>query len=104
MKRWVVLDGDRALIEELRERAARAPALAPADEALARFDAGETPTLNLKALARDAAQRAEAEQIARALERTRWNRREAARLLRISYKALLYKMRDAGLADAPPAA
>jgi two-component system response regulator AtoC len=104
IKRLVVLDADHALIEELRERVARAPAVPPADEALARFDAGETPTLNLKALARDAAQRAEAEQIARALERTRWNRREAAKLLQISYKALLYKMRDAGLAGAPPAA
>jgi two-component system response regulator AtoC len=104
MKRWVVLDGEGSLIGELRGRVSRAPALAPADEALARFDAGETPTLNLKALARDAAQRAEAEQIALALERTRWNRRQAARLLRISYKALLYKMRDAGLAGAPPAA
>jgi two-component system response regulator AtoC len=103
MKRLVVLDGDRALVDELRERVARAPA-PRAPSALERFDAGETPTLNLKALARDAAQRAEAEQIALALERTRWNRREAAKLLQISYKALLYKMRDAGLADAPPAA
>jgi two-component system response regulator AtoC len=103
IKRLVVLDGDGELVAELRERAARAPAPRTAS-ALERFDAGETPTLNLKALARDAAQRAEAEQISLALERTRWNRREAAKLLQISYKALLYKMRDAGLADAPPAA
>ncbi|HXZ85838.1 MAG TPA: sigma-54 dependent transcriptional regulator [Myxococcota bacterium] len=103
IKRLVVLEGDRSLVEELRERVARIPAPG-APGLLERFDAGETPTLNLKALARDAAQRAEAEQISRALERTRWNRREAAKLLQISYKALLYKMRDAGLADAPPAA
>jgi len=103
IKRLVVLDGDHALVEELRERVARTPA-AQEPSALERYDAGETPTLNLKALARDAAQRAEAEEIARALERTRWNRREAAKLLQISYKALLYKMRDAGLADPPPAA
>jgi two-component system response regulator AtoC len=103
IKRLVVLDADETLVDELRERVARAPAPRPAS-ALERFDAGETPTLNLKALARDAAQRAEAEQIARALEHTRWNRREAAKLLQISYKALLYKMRDAGLAEAPPAA
>jgi DNA-binding NtrC family response regulator len=103
IKRLVVLESDLALREELRERVARAPAARPPSE-LERWDAGETPTLNLKKLARDAAQRAEAEQIAQALERTRWNRREAAKLLKISYKALLYKMRDAGLAGAPPAA
>jgi len=36
---------------------------------------------------------AEREAIARTLERTRWNRKEAARRLGISYKALLYKIR-----------
>jgi DNA-binding NtrC family response regulator len=35
--------------------------------------------------------------IAEALEGTRWNRAEAARLLRISAKALAYKMRGLGL-------
>jgi DNA-binding NtrC family response regulator len=44
---------------------------------------------------------AEARLIAKVLERTRWNRREAAEILQISYKALLYKMKDAGLASAP---
>ena len=28
------------------------------------------------------------------LERTRWNRKEAAEILGISYKALLYKIKD----------
>jgi hypothetical protein len=32
------------------------------------------------------------------LQRTRWNRAKAARLLGISYKALLYKIVDCGLA------
>jgi two-component system response regulator AtoC len=35
--------------------------------------------------------------IGKALERTKWNRKEAARLLNISYKALLYKIRRYGL-------
>jgi two-component system response regulator AtoC len=102
MRRRVVLHQDGALAAELRERIARAPA-PRAPGPLERFDAGETPTLNLKALARDAAQRAENEHIARALERTRGNRREAAKLLQISYKALLYKLRDAGQAGIPRA-
>jgi DNA-binding NtrC family response regulator len=37
---------------------------------------------------------AEMEAIADALEKTNWSRKEAARLLGISYKALLYKMRQ----------
>ena len=37
--------------------------------------------------------------IEKVLQRTRWNRKEAAAILQISYKALLYKMRDAGLSD-----
>jgi DNA-binding NtrC family response regulator len=31
----------------------------------------------------------------------RWNRAEAARLLKISYKAMLYKIRQVGLDDRP---
>jgi two-component system response regulator AtoC len=51
----------------------------------------------LKEVARSAAREAERELIRRTLEETRWNRAEAARRLRISYKALLYKIRDCGL-------
>jgi two-component system response regulator AtoC len=53
--------------------------------------------LSLKAIARRAAQAAEREAILRALEQTRWNRLQAARLLSISYRALLYKIKDADL-------
>jgi two-component system, NtrC family, response regulator AtoC len=35
--------------------------------------------------------------ITRALERTKWHRKEAARQLNISYKALLYKIRQYGI-------
>ena len=37
--------------------------------------------------------RAEIQAISRALEQTGWNRKRAARLLRISYRGLLYKIR-----------
>ena len=37
--------------------------------------------------------------IERVLQRTRWNRKEAAERLQISYKALLYKMKENGLSD-----
>ena len=55
--------------------------------------------LDLKAIARRAARDAERIAIADVLERTRWNRAKAARILGISYKALLYKIVDCGLAS-----
>jgi transcriptional regulator with PAS, ATPase and Fis domain len=54
----------------------------------------------LKSLARSAKDEAEAEAIARALDQTNWNRKQAAVILQISYKALLYKIRQYGIADA----
>ncbi|HSL21390.1 MAG TPA: sigma-54 dependent transcriptional regulator [Vicinamibacterales bacterium] len=52
---------------------------------------------SLKEIARHAAREAERELIARTLQYTRWNRREAAEILGISYKALLYKIKEADL-------
>ena len=48
----------------------------------------------LKSVARSARQDAEADAIRRALRQTNWNRRQAAEQLKISYKALLYKIRE----------
>jgi two-component system response regulator AtoC len=53
----------------------------------------------LKSLSRNAKDEAEAEAIARALDETNWNRKQAAVLLKISYKALLYKIRQYGIAQ-----
>ncbi len=52
---------------------------------------------SLKDIARHAAREAERELIFRTLQQTRWNRREAAEILGISYKALLYKIKEAEL-------
>jgi len=54
---------------------------------------------SLKVAARTASRRAERELIAKALERTHWNRKRAARELQISYKSLLYKIKQTGLED-----
>jgi len=51
----------------------------------------------LKDISRKAAQVAEREAILQALERTGWNRIQAAKLLGISYRALLYKIKEAEL-------
>jgi two-component system, NtrC family, response regulator AtoC len=56
-----------------------------------------TVSVSLKDIARTAAREAERELILRMLTRTRWNRKEAAEILGVSYKALLYKIKENGL-------
>ena len=46
-----------------------------------------------------AKQQAETDAILAALNSTRWNRRQAASLLKIDYKALLYKMKKLGVEE-----
>ncbi len=58
----------------------------------------------LKDVARRAARIAEREAILRALVRTGWNKRKAAKRLQISYKALLYKIKDCAIVDPRDAA
>jgi two-component system response regulator AtoC len=52
---------------------------------------------SLKEVHREAIAKAEAEVIRKALEMTNWNRKKAAGLLNISYKALLYKIKECGI-------
>ena len=54
---------------------------------------------SLKQAARAASREAEKELILKVLTRTRWNRRRAAEELQISYKALLYKLKQIGYGD-----
>jgi two-component system response regulator AtoC len=54
---------------------------------------------SLKEAAREASRQAERDLILKVLARTRWNRKRAARELQISYKALLYKLKQMELDD-----
>ncbi len=56
--------------------------------------AGNPHISSLKAAARAASRRTERELILKALEQTHWNRKRAARELQISYKSLLYKIKQ----------
>jgi DNA-binding NtrC family response regulator len=49
----------------------------------------------------EARRQAEIDAILNALNRTRWNRKEAAAVLRVDYKALLYKMKKLGIDRKP---
>jgi len=54
---------------------------------------------SLKDIGKRAAMLAEREAILAMLQRTAWNKRRAAGKLRISYKALLYKIKECGIID-----
>ena len=58
----------------------------------------ESPTLEQVAIAK---QQAETEAILGELNSTRWNRKRAAAILKIDYKALLYKMKKLGIEGKP---
>jgi len=60
---------------------------------------GNGGTVSLKQAARAASREAEKELILKVLTRTRWNRRRAAQELQISYKALLYKLKQIGYGE-----
>lgn len=93
VKRYLILGDEPLALEELESNGdgkGPRPAVPPPKPV-------ETRTGDLKALVRTLKDEAEMEAIGQALERTKWNRKEAARLLNISYKALLYKIRQFGL-------
>lgn len=93
-------------IRQLGFAVKKAVALGDGEQALRDLDAngsmmisagGSREKLSLKQASRAASRQAEHELILKALERTHWNRKRAARELRISYKALLYKLKQIGL-------
>jgi two-component system response regulator AtoC len=93
IKRYLVLGDEQAIIRELMPRPGTGKP--PARE-------GETESgEGLKRLVRNLKDGAESAVIARTLEETRWNRKAAANELRISYKALLYKIKQYNLTPPP---
>jgi len=102
IKRYLVLGDEKLAFNELQPRG---------DGSGAQFDAAPPRSSTeatgsasgggggLKSLDRSAKDEAEAEAIAKALDETNWNRKQAAALLQISYKALLYKIRQYGIAQ-----
>jgi two-component system, NtrC family, response regulator AtoC len=117
VKRIVVLESEELVMLELVAReaglaapggvaATRAPparVLDPAQVlAVPRPALVWVPGIGLKEVGRHAAREAERDVIQHVLEEVRWNRMEAARRLKISYKALLYKIRMYDLGTSPP--
>ncbi len=96
IKRFVVLEREESILDELRE----SPGAERGGESLRELIAGLEETAGLvplREVGRRVALEAEREAIDRVLQYTHWNRKQAARLLGVSYKTLLHKIRDCGL-------
>jgi transcriptional regulator with PAS, ATPase and Fis domain len=61
-------------------------------ELVSQIPLSEVNVVNLKEISKKAAEAAEREHIRNTLSYTNWNRKAAAKLLQVSYKALLYKI------------
>jgi two-component system, NtrC family, response regulator AtoC len=91
VKRYLVLEQEDVVIQELQFKS-KEPG---SDER--EGSASSSAQGGLKALVRSLKDDAEAKEILRALEDAHWNRKMAAVQLHISYKALLYKIKQHGL-------
>jgi DNA-binding NtrC family response regulator len=87
IKRYVILGTESSISGDLAE---------PAPNNLD-YDVPMEGPVSLKKITNQAVRRLEREIILKVLQAHHWNRRRAAEALKISYRALLYKIRDAGL-------
>ncbi len=87
VKRYVILGSEETLSAELvsHNQTPLVPNIPPDGR------------ISLKRVTREAVRELERQVILKALQANNWNRKRAARALSISYRALLYKIRDAGL-------
>ncbi len=87
MRRYAILGTEEAILSELT----------PRKTAVMDDDLPLDGPISLKKLTRQAVQELERKVILRVLQANHWNRKRAARALNISYRALLYKIKDVGL-------
>jgi len=87
MKRYVILGSEESIADDLR----------PRDPDFFTADIAVDGPISLKKITRQAVRELERKIILKVLQHHHWNRKHAAKALNISYRALLYKIRDAGL-------
>src|SRR5579859_3339163 len=87
IKRYVILGNEEVISTDL----------APRDSNFFNAEIPLDGQISLKKLTRQAVRELERKVILKVLQNHHWNRKQAARALNISYRALLYKIRDAGL-------
>ncbi len=99
VKRVIVLGTARTVHQEILTNLHRGPRSGSPVAAAVAATVNPDMVLSLKDIARQAARDAERVAIKEVLDRVHWNRAKVARLLQISYKALLYKIVQCGLVD-----
>jgi len=87
IKRVVILEDERSSHSLLASRTA---------------DSRPDQRFSLKQISREMAKKMETELIRSVLSQTRWNRRRAAQILKISYRTLLYKIKEIGVEPSSP--
>src|SRR5256712_1465938 len=87
VKRYVILGNEEVISSDLVTR----------EQEMFNPDINFDGPISLKKLTRQAVRELERKVILKVLQANHWNRKQSARALSISYRALLYKIRDAGL-------
>ncbi|MGH9491493.1 MAG: sigma 54-interacting transcriptional regulator, partial [Terriglobales bacterium] len=85
IRKYVIVDSEDVILAEL---------LTPADDLAMPVPNG---VCSLREVTREVVAKVERRFILRALQAANWNRRRAARTLNISYRSLLYKIKEAGI-------
>ncbi|MBW1891355.1 MAG: sigma-54-dependent Fis family transcriptional regulator [Deltaproteobacteria bacterium] len=108
LKRMLVLGDAEKIIDELKNRneGSNSTASKSSGTNAASFseildlegsNSPDSDTFSLKKIRKAAIDRVEKEIIAHVLDKTDWNRSKATKILKISYKTLLYKISDLGI-------
>jgi two-component system response regulator AtoC len=102
MRNLVIFPDSERMARELRAKSARKPARSgsPLDPA-GTLPAAKTEPVSVLEQVSKVKTRAETDAILAALNSTRWNRKQAAAILKIDYKSLLYKMKKLAIDDLP---
>jgi len=87
MKRYVVLGSEEAILSELQDR----------NQDIFKFIIPPHGEVSLKQITKQAVREVERKVILKMVEASNWNRKKAAKRLHISYRALLYKLKEAGV-------
>jgi two-component system response regulator AtoC len=90
MARYAILGSEEAFHSDRDRSADKKPAAIS-------YEMNEEGNIPLKRIAQQVTRRMEHDVILKVLQANHWNRRKTAEILKISYRALLYKVRQAGL-------
>jgi transcriptional regulator with PAS, ATPase and Fis domain len=90
IKKMVILDDEEAVLREL-------VSYEKGKKSVVSNDIDDYGDYSLQRIGKEASIKAEREAIKKVLEKTCWNRSKAAKTLRVSYKTLLYKIKETGL-------